>query len=132
MVLWDGVSFIYACFVCASIFIVNTLMFLVCNCLLLEQVPFVVDAYNARISCTLAFPCKYFSSSVHMFQCMYFKYTCIFFFFCKYFSSSIHTLLMHVFHVHLLFCTSVFPRQHMLLMLVFHVHLLFCTSVFPR
>jgi hypothetical protein len=41
-------------------------------------------------------------------------------------------LLMHVFHVHLLFCASIFHRQyiHMLLMHVFCIHLLFVQVFF--
>ena len=74
------------------------------------------------------FFCKYFSSLIHCFLCVYFMYTCFFVqvffvvnthasyaciscalaFLYKYFSSSIHMLLMHVFHVHLLFLCKYF------------------------
>ena len=83
------IFFVYTCFICVSIFIVNT------------------HASYASISCTLAFLCKYFLSSIHM-------------------------LIMHVFHVYLLFLQVFFIINTLLLMRVFHVHLLFCTSIFRR
>ena len=111
---------------------IHMLKYLVCICFFV-QVLFVVDTHAsyACISCTFVFLYKCFSSSIHM-------------------------LLMRVFHVHLLFCTSIFYRQYicflcmyfkytcflckyfflssiyMFLMHVFQVYLLFCASSFYR
>ena len=73
---------------CASIFYRQCTCFL-CMYIMYTwffvQVFFIVNTHAsyACISCTLAFLCKYFLSSIHM-------------------------LLMHVFPVHLLFCASIF------------------------
>ena len=50
----------------------------------------------------------------------------------KCFLSFVHTLLVHVFHGHLLFSTSVFCRPCTFLVHVFHEHLLFGKSAFCR
>jgi hypothetical protein len=171
-------------------------MYLVYTCFFV-QVFFVVNTHAsyACISCTLAFLCKYFLSSIHMllmhvfhvhllfctsifyrqytcFLCMHFMYTCffvqVFFFFfyrqytcflcmyfmytcffvqvffivntyasyacisctlaflCKYFLSSIHMLLMHVFHVHLLFCASIFYCQYTCFLCTYFMYSDFC------
>ena len=79
--------FTYICFFVQVFFIVNT------------------HASYACISCTLAFLCKYFLSSIHM-------------------------LLMHVFHVHLFFCASIFYCQYTCFLCTYFMYSNFCIWIF--
>jgi hypothetical protein len=59
---------------------------------------------------------------------MYFSHTLAFF--VQVFLSSIHMLLMHVFHVHLLFCASIFYRQYTCSLCMYFMYTCFFVQVF--
>ena len=127
------------------------LKYLVCICFFV-QVLFVVNTHTsyAYISCTLAFCTSIFYCQYTHFLCMCVMYTCFFVqvffivnahasyacisctlaFLCKYFLSSIHMLLMHVFHVHLLFCASTFYRQYTCFLCMYFPYTCFFVQVF--
>jgi hypothetical protein len=147
--------FMYTCFFVQVFFIVNTHASYACiSCTLAFLYKYflssihmlLMHAFHVHLLFCASIFFFFFYRQYTCFLCMYFMYTCFFVqvffivnthasyacisctlaFLCKYFLSSIHMLLMHVFHVHLLFCASIFYCQYTCFLCTYFMYSDFC------